>query len=224
MYTYQQSFWPEQDLEAVSLAQDVLAPGNLLLNGTYFEGAATISFLDRGFARQVSLTSANDLSAAEFIISGVQNTTLVTVVINGPNNGTVNTAEYFDIISSISVDQAVNGVSAGTGLEGAFTLINLVSNSQAALSSVYPTNNSYALSLNNGLTPGSNYKIYESLTNLVSNGQTYLDLIDNFSLIQKGSVSNLTQIIQSSDIARNVLVQVSNVSNTSTLEMQFLRL
>lgn len=226
MYKYLRYFWPEQDLEAVSLTQTVAAPGNLILNGTYFDNVATISFLAQGFTRQVSLTSINDLSAAEFIISGIQNTTLVTVVLNGPNNGTVTTPEYFDIISSISVNQAVNDVSAGTGLEGTFPLISLINiaQTQGSLSSVYPISTSFALSFNKDITPGVDYKIYESLTDLSNNGQTYLDLISNFSLIQKGVVSNLTQIIQNQDITTNALIQLSSISNTSTLEMQFLQL
>jgi hypothetical protein len=224
MYNYKSFFWPVQDLAAVSLTQNLVAPGNLLLNGTYFDAPPTVSFMSRGFARQVSLTSLNNLSAATFTISGVQNTTLVTEIINGPNNGTVSTTKYFDIISSISVNQAVNGVSAGTGLEGAFNLFSITNQTQNSLSTVYATNNAFALSLNDRLTTGANYKIYYSLTDLINNGQTYLGLINNFSLMQQGTVSNLTQIIQSTDICYNILVQVSAISSTSEMEMQFLQL
>jgi hypothetical protein len=224
MFRYLSYLWPAQDLEAVCLTQNVAVPGALLLNGTYFDAPPTVSFRARGFARQVSLTSLNDLSGAQFTISGVQNTTLVTEVIAGPNNGTVSTTAYFDIISSISVDIAVNGISAGTGLEGAINLFSITTQTLNTIATIYPINSAFALSFNDRLTTGNNYKIYQSLTDLTDNGQTYLGLIANYSLFQKGSVSNLTQIIQSIDICYNILVQVSSISSTSEMEMQFLQL
>src|SRR5689334_7335131 len=125
MATYIEKYWAAQDLQAVSLLQNVASPGALLLNGTYFNASSsTINFNTQGFVRNVSLTSVNDLSAASFTISGVQNNTVVSNTIAGPNNNTVYTTDSFDIISSITVNSAVNGVKAGTGLIGFFPIIS----------------------------------------------------------------------------------------------------
>lgn len=223
MPTSIQYFWPIQDLQAVSLTQNVAAPGNLLLNGTYFNPTtSTISFKDQGFARKVSLTSVNNLSGATFTISGVQNTTLVTNTISGPNNNTVYSTDAFDIISSVSVNIAVNGISVGTGLTGYFPLINRVSNSIVTIST--PSVN-YALGFNTESVNGCTYQIYQSLTNLSDNGETYASLIGNSSFIAIGSAYvNLTQILQRTDIYYNLVVVITSALNTSTLKMQYLQL
>lgn len=223
MFNYLQYFWPVQDLQAVALLQNTSGAGDLILNGTYVEPPSpTISFLNQGFVRQVSLTSTNDLSTAVFTIAGVQNTTLVTTVINGPNNNTIVTPDYFDIVSSVSVDQAVSGVQVGTGLAGAFPLLK-VTNGQTL--NPFSSNNAFALGFNTESINGCTYQIYQSLTNLISNGQTYLTLIGNSSLIPIGSpYVNVTQILQSTDICYNILLQITSANNASTLETQFLQL
>lgn len=216
-------FWLPQDLQAVSLTQNVAVPGNLLLNGTYTNPAtSTISFKDQGFVRQVSLTSVNDLSGATFTVSGVQNTTLVTNVLAGPNNNTVTTPDSFDIISSVSVDMAVTGIKVGTGLVGYFPLINRINSSIVLITS--PSIN-YALGFSTEAVNGCTYQIYQSLTNLSENGETYLALIADSSFISvSGPYVNITQILQRADVCYNIVVGVTASANTSTLEMEFLQL
>lgn len=223
MPTSIQYFWLPQDLQAVSLTQNVGAPGNLILNGTYTNPAtSTISFKDQGFVRQVSLTSVNNLSGATFTVSGVQNTTLVTNVLAGPNNNTVTTPDSFDIISSVSVNMAVTGIKVGTGLGGYFSLINRINSSVVSL--VSPSIN-YALGFSTEAVNGSTYRIYQSLTNLSGNGETYLALIADSSLISvSGPYVNITQILQRADVCYNIVVAVTSSTNTSTLKMQFLQL
>ncbi len=232
MYKSLNYFWPIQDTAAVCLTQDTVLAGPLVLNGTYVTSGPTISFADRGFARKVSLTSTNDLSTAVFRITGVQNSTPLSVLINGPLGGpgavTVETTEYFDIISSVSVDQAVTGVSIGTGLEGAVSLFSITSGGDPlafSTSLLQSASNGFALGFNTQAVNGCTYQIYQSLSNLVNNGQTYLGLIGNSTLFPDGSPhSNVTQIIQSADICYNILVQVTSTDNNSTLQTQFLQL
>lgn len=223
MPTSIQYYWSPQDLQAVSLTQNIVSAGNLLLNGTYFNPTTTtISFRDQGFVRQVSLTSVNNLSAATFTISGVQNNTVVTNVIAGPNNNTVSTTDSFDIISSISVDMAVNGISAGTGAVGYFPLISRINPSVFTIST---PSNTYALGFATEASNGCTYQIYQSLTDLSGNGETYLALIEDSSFISvSGPYTNITQILQMTDVCYNIVVAVTAATNTSTLEMQFLQL
>ncbi len=225
MYNYVQYFWPAQDLQAVSLTQTLGSAGNLTLNGTYVAPpSSTISFFNKGFIRNVSLTSVNNLSAVNFTVSGVQNTTLVTETIAGPNNNTVYTTNAFDIISSISTNGAVTAVKAGTGLTGFFPLFTSVSSASITftITSIFSP---YAMSFATQSVNGTTYTLYQSLNNLANNGQTYEALITNDSLIQKGSpYVNTTQVLQFTDVIYNLLVGVTSANNASTLQTQFLQL
>jgi hypothetical protein len=214
MATYIEKYWAAQDLAAVSALQNLASPGALLLNGTYYNAASnTISFNAQGFARNVSLTSVNDLSAASFTISGVQNNTVVTNTIAGPNNNTVYTPDIFDIISSITVNMAVNGVSAGTGLTGFFPLINRIT-----------PNTTYALGFVTESSNGCTYEVFESLTDVSGNGETYSALVTDFSFISVGGpYVNLTQILQKNDVCSNILIKVTPSVGAATLFMQFLQ-
>lgn len=223
MATYIQHFWAAQDLVGVCSLQNTSGAANLVLNGTYFNPTTTtISFLDQGFARQVSFTSLNDLSAATFTVSGVQNNTVVTNIVTGPNNNTVYTTDVFDIISSINVDIAVTGVKVGTGLNGYFPLIGRTNSNALLITS--PTID-YSLAFATQASNGCSYQIYQSLNNLRGNGETYLTLISEKSLISvEGPYNNITQILQKRDTANNMLISVSSAVGASTLNMQFLQL
>jgi hypothetical protein len=222
MATYTQRYWAAQDLQAVSLLQNVASPGALLLNGTYFNASSsTINFTNQGFARNVSITSVNDLSTASFTVSGVQNNTVVSNSISGPNNNTVYTTDAFDIISSITVNMAVNGVKVGTGLTGFFPIINRITPNSFSIST--PTSK-YALAFTTEGVNGCTYQIYQSLTDLAGIGETYKALVADSSLISVGGpYVNLTQILQQDDICADVLVKVTPAIGASTLTMEFLQ-
>lgn len=228
MYNYVQYIWPTQDLQRVALTQNIASAGNLLLNGTYSVLTnTTINFLSHGFIPNLSLTSVNNLSGATFTINGVQNSTVISETIAGPNNNTVYTTNSFDIVSSISVASGsfpVNGISVGTGLNGYFPLFTIPAagiTSFAITSSLSP----YALSFNTQSVNGVTYTLYESLSNLVNNAQTYSTLITNSSLISKGSpYVNVTQTLQFTDVVYNILIKVIAANGTSTLQTQFLQL
>lgn len=222
MATYIEKYWAAQDLAAVSALQNIASPGALLLNGTYYNAASnTISFNAQGFARNVSLTSVNDLSAASFTISGVQNNTVVTNTIAGPHNNTVYTPDIFDIISSITVNMAVNGVSAGTGLTGFFPLINRITPNTFSISA--PTT-AYALGFVTESSNGCTYEVFESLTDVTGNGETYPSMVSDSSFISVGGpYVNLTQILQKNDVCSNILIKVTPSVGAATLFMQFLQ-
>lgn len=222
MATYIEKYWAAQDLQAVSLLQNVASPGALLLNGTYFNASSsTINFNTQGFVRNVSLTSVNDLSAASFTISGVQNNTVVSNTIAGPNNNTVYTTDSFDIISSVTVNSAVNGIKVGTGLVGFFPIINRITPNSFSITA---PSTAYALGFTTESVDGCTYEVFQSLTDLSGNGETYKALVADSSLISTaGPYTNVTQILQQSDICANVVVKVTPFNNASTLLMQFLQ-
>lgn len=228
MYNYVQNFWPAQDLQGVALTQNIASAGNLILNGTYSVPTnATINFLSFGFIPNLSLTSTNNLSAVTFTVNGVQNSTVITETIAGPNNNTVYTTNSFDIVSSIGVTSGsfpVNGISVGTGLIGYFPLYTIPSSGITTFS-ITSSLSPYALSFNTQSSNGVTYTLYESLSNLINNAQTYSTLITNSSLIPKGSAYiDITQTLQFIDVVYNILVQVTAANGTSTLQTQFLQL
>lgn len=222
MATYIERYWSAVDLQAVSLLQNLASAGALLLNGTYYNASSTtINFANQGFARNISLTSVNDLSAVSFTISGVQNNTVVTNTIAGPNNNTVYTSNVFDIVSSITVNAPVSGVKAGTGLTGFFPIVNRVTPNSFSINT--PTT-AYSIGFVTENTDGCTYEIYESLTDVSGNGETYLSLVNDSSFISIGGpYSNITQILQKNDVCSNILVKVTPTLATSTLFMQFLQ-
>ena len=116
---YLKYYYPAQDLQAIALKQDITSAGNLKINGTlanFVNNAA--SFINKGYIHQVAITSTNDLSAANFTITGEQNGVAVVETISGPNNNSVYTTNFFDAVSQVSVNKAVNGVSVGAGNVG----------------------------------------------------------------------------------------------------------
>lgn len=107
--------WPLLDTEAIALTQTLGGAGNLSLNGTLASsGFVTFS----GFTRTVILDSNNNLSGVQFTITGTTNGLSVVEVIAGPNNNFVQTTAIFDVVLSISANNAAAGISAGIGTTG----------------------------------------------------------------------------------------------------------
>lgn len=116
--------FPAGNTTDVCLLQTLGVAGNLTINGNLANLVnGQVSFIQKGYSRQISLTSVNNLSGRQFTITGMQNGITITENVTGPNNNTVYSVQVYDVISSISVDGAVNGVSVGTGYIGFFPLI-----------------------------------------------------------------------------------------------------
>lgn len=225
MFKYVQDYWAPQNLQGIALTQDKVGAGNLNLNGTYSVPTnTTVNLFNIGFISTVSLTSANNLSGANFTITGQQNNTVISETLTGPNNSTVETTQTFDIIQTVSVDISVTGISVGTGLNGFFPFyyIPATGADTFALSSSFSP---YALSFVTTSFDGVTYEIYQSLGDLRNNSQTYEALILNGYLTPKGGPHiGVSQILQFTDVCSNVLVKVTPTDETSTLYTQFLQL
>jgi len=189
MSRYLKYVFPSVDTQAVTYTQTLTAPGNLTLNGNLADSIhSKVSFMTNGYCRSVSLTSVNDLSVATFTVSGIQNGVFVTEDITGPNNNTVYGLNYYDIITSISVDRAVALVSVGSGLIGFFALINIDPN-------LGDVNYSLTLTSNNNANQIPT-AIWGTNDNIALNGITYIDnTTNNYSLIAIKTINAVTQYI-----------------------------
>ena len=128
-----------------------------------------------GICREILITSAGDLSGIDFEIKGLYNNKPVTETITGPNNTTVNSANFFNTINSISVSGNMGAsVSIGTGGVGVtnwFPYDNLrtFSNLAIACSVTADIDYTFQLTYDNvyGLTQDQEANIY--ITNPIAN-------------------------------------------------------
>lgn len=111
--------WTISNTTAIALTQTLVGAGNLQLNGSLSNNVpGNLSIVFPGFARVVTLTSANNLGGVNFTISGTLDGQIVSQTIAGPNNNTVTTAQIFDAVTSITTSNAAAAVSAGIGATG----------------------------------------------------------------------------------------------------------
>src|SRR5688572_26637138 len=134
--------WPIADEKAI-IDDTQLGPGirTFVLNGHLSPGYG-LSITLNGICRQLSLTSAGDLSGLNFTISGMGSSGEIGIeeVIAGPNANTIYTTKNFTSIFTISVDDDMtDAVDVGTGLVGStnwFTYDNTLASSSLALQGV----------------------------------------------------------------------------------------
>lgn len=115
--------WPAASVAAVAALQTTTGAGFLILNGTLVDKSTSITGLNYavfpGICRTVSLTSTGNLGGVNFTIAGTLKGLNVTETRVGPNNNTVETAQFYDTVTSVSVNAAVGtAVSVGTGTTG----------------------------------------------------------------------------------------------------------
>lgn len=164
-----QFIFPDANTQDVCLIQDTTGNVNLVINGN-LAANGDVSFISNGYSRQLSFTSANNLSAAVFTIYGSQNGVPIIETLNGPNANTVYSTKIYDVITTITSSIAVTGISIGTGHSGFFQLINPV------ISGVNTLNYNFTL----GSTFNTNVigtTIYGTLDNIVNTGNTFSEII-----------------------------------------------
>lgn len=103
--------WIPAQHNSVALLQDLGAAGSLFLNGD------NATFKNNN--RQITLTSANNLSAVDFTITGTDiYGNPQSEVLAGPNANTVTSVDSYSSVISITTNAAVNQVSVGLGTQG----------------------------------------------------------------------------------------------------------
>lgn len=102
---------------AIAAAQTTAGAGNLLINGTLASGGVATTDAQR----TVGLTSAGNLSAVNFTITGTdQQGRIISEVLAGPNANTVSSVLNYKTVTSIAVSAAVgSNVTADTVATGA---------------------------------------------------------------------------------------------------------
>ena len=115
--------WPAAGAATIAALQQLGAAGNLILNGTLaapIQPGQSRAIVLPGIQRGISLTSAANLSAINFTVTGINlRGAVVSETIAGPNANTVVTTVEFSIITSVAANAAVGSdVSVGTGEVG----------------------------------------------------------------------------------------------------------
>lgn len=209
--------WPVAVVDGISLSQTTTANTPLLLNGSYAKNNVVRFLDDYGIVPKITLKSTADLSTIEFRIIGYQNGIFISETLTGPNNTTVTSTNYFDIVEQIiPAGATASTVQAGVASVGYFPIIIL----NAAKQNVSSIN--YALNMITTQDNPATYKIYLSLENNLRVGM-YNDLITNGTFV-KWNENTISQLIQSSDLGQNLLIEINQNNNSSTLTAQFLQL
>jgi hypothetical protein len=119
--------WPASNETDVCKQQLLAVAGNLVLNGNLANQTnSAVNFIGYGYARSITITSTVNLSGSTFTIIGTQNGENIREERAGPTaNNTVESANVFDIITSISVNSAAANVKVGSGYRGYFKLIGI---------------------------------------------------------------------------------------------------
>lgn len=205
-----QFVFPDANTQDVCLIQDTTGNVNLVLNGNLASGG-DVSFISNGYARQLSFTSANDLSGASFTIYGVQNGVAIIETITGPNANTVYSVNIYDVVTNITSSIAVTGISIGTGHSGFFQLL------MPTISGINNLNYNFTL----GSTFGTNVintTVYGTLDNIVNTGKTFTEIItDNVGTLYtiKAAGTETFYMYPDSVLLTSILIKLTG--STSTL-------
>lgn len=211
MSRYLNYVFPAGNTEDVCLTQSLAGASNLALNGNLANAInSQVSFIEKGYSRQVSLASANDLSARQFTITGTQNGVLVIENIAGPNANTVFSVQFYDVINSISVNGAAVAVSIGAGHSGWIAIdVNLEKDVINC-----------ALSVSNPDTT-INTILYQTGIDLRVLGQTYLSALNDhpttfFTVSPEGTTSYLASTTGELliELARTLLLEIKGAPGT----------
>ena len=112
--------WETQDLDAICLS-GAYAAGAMAINGVLSNdetGTPSPSVTFDGVARNISITSTDDMHLVTFTVTGVYNGHVLTEVVDGPNKATVESDEIFNQITSIVASAPATNTSVGTGTIG----------------------------------------------------------------------------------------------------------
>ena len=215
--------WPDTTLKnGIAIAQGLTKNTPLLLNGSYVNKTTrTVNFVDDfGIVPYITFNSASDLSAINFLITGYQNGVFISETLTGPNSTTVTSKNCFDtVVQIIPSDSTVSTIQVGVAALGYFPMIllNTVKQNVAFIN--------YALNIIPNKTNPPSYQIFLSLKNNLGLGK-YDDLTSdaNGSFISFKEPSDEAALIQSNNLAQNLLIKITKNDNNSSLKVQFLQL
>ncbi len=216
--------FPVGNASDVCSAQTFVAAGTLALNGNLSNSIhSEVSFLSRGYSRSISITSA-DATPRSFVITGFQNGVPINETLNKPTAATVYSVEIYDVVTSVSVNGAIVGVSVGTGFSGFFPLVEINLERDVV---------NYTI-ITSKLTAASiEMAVYGTISNISQNGHTLLNIIanDNSLFEIKGSATEDQWIYPTTGAANQaidkfILIYVDGVVGDigNSVEMTFVQI
>jgi hypothetical protein len=214
--------WPAPIANGISLFQTTTANIPLLLNGSYVNKITrTVKFVDDfGIVPRITLSSEADLRAIDFLITGYQNGVFISETLTGPNSTTVTSVNCFDTLRQI-IPTGTTGstLQVGVASVGYFPMILLNTAKQNAAFI------NYALNIIPATVSPPSYQIFLSLKNNLGLGK-YDDLTSdaNGNFISFKEPSDKAALIQSNNLAQNLLIKIDSNDAASTLKAQFLQL
>lgn len=213
--------WPAPIANGISLFQTTNANTPLLLNGSYVNKiTGTINFIDFGIVPRITLNSAADLRAINFLITGYQNGVFISETLTGPNSTTVTSVNCFDTVTQIIPTGATGStVQVGVASVGYFPMI-LLNTAKTNTSSI-----SYALNIVAATANPATYQVFLSLKNNLGLGK-YDDLTAaaNGNFVASAAAATASALIQYNSLASNLLIKIGTNNNGSVLKAQFLQL
>lgn len=213
--------WPAPIANGISLFQTTTANTPLLLNGSYVNKTTRIvNFIDFGIVPRVTLNSAANLSAINFLITGYQNGVFISETLTGPNANTVTSVNCFDTVTQI-IPNTTNAstVQVGVASIGYFPMI-LLNTAKTNTSSI-----SYALNIVAATANPATYQVFLSLKNNLGMGK-YDDLTSaaNGNFAAPAAAATASALIQYNSLASNLLIKIGTNASNSVLKAQFLQL
>lgn len=217
MSQFYQFKWPTSTKNEVATSQTTIANTALVLNGSYAnQTTGTVNFLAYGIVPYIKFIGTTNFTA-NFIINGYQNGVFITEEVKINNAQTGQTNNCFDVIQSIIPNANVNDLTVGINDTGYFPII-LLNTAKQNVSTI-----NYALNMIAAAEDPASYTIYLSLENNIGTGK-YSDLIANNVFVEWKNTTTNSQLIQSTDLAQNLLIQIGPNNYNSTLTSQFLQL
>lgn len=202
--------WPVADADGLCLLQSTASGGLMLFNGVLSTIGTAGPVVLPGFNRNLTLTSANNNSTRNFIISGFRNGIFVSETLAGPNANTVTSVEEYDTITSVVVTGgASNQVSMGTGVSGATNWIKSCANTIA-----------YAIAIQVEVLANTiNYDFQVTLDDVTTNSDPI-----TFNPVMDLTNASTTLLDTFSDVCNYYRINVRNTSNaTGALTVTFLQ-
>lgn len=176
---------------AISALQTTAGAGNLLINGTLASGG--VATLDT--QRTVGLTSAGNLSAVNFTITGTdQQGRVISEVLAGPNANTVSSVLNYKTVTSIAVSAAVGtNVTADTVGTGA---------SQEIPVDIYT--NQFNVTLSVDVTGAVNYTVQYTMGNVFGSAGPFVwNTVAGLLAQTTGQIVQLQQLVRAFRVLTN---------------------
>ncbi len=225
-----QNFFPASSATALATTKDYTGSGYIPLDGELASNGS-VSFISKGYSRNISFTCTSDMSSSTIDIYGKQNGVDIIEQLTCPNNDVIYSTNIFDEVTQVVLtldagDNPGTGVSIGTGVKGFFKPISVnlqandsYINSSLVVSHIYNAGNANVVPFN----------IYYTYENILFNGLKFINQIPadfntvagynpNYAIYKAVNANaDATHIIQITEPLQNILVYL-NGSTTTMLD------